>query len=426
MSKKATYLGGIRLTNYKCFQGEKYLNLLDENKRIHQWTVILGNNNTGKTNLLKAIAELEPQPQEFNFLEKRKETRLIPLNYIRKLGKIKNIKESGSIYSEIYFENKKTEKRINDKEVTKYSPNWGFSRNEGWSVADVNKLNELKIYGYGVTRSYGKKGLTESNELLNSISLLENNTKLINFEEWLFFFFYAQKNGNLKAKNRLEKIKNLLIGDVFPDLQGYNFITNENLENYILFKTSDGFHQLEDLGYGYQSTLSWVIDLCKKMFDRYPRSSNPLKEPAVVLIDELDLHLHPKWQRNIISHLTKHFPKTQFIVTTHSPLIIQAINNINLFILSKTDDGIKIEKINKESFVGWTVEEILEDIMDMGNDIFTKRYQDLIEQFDQSLDTNNYNKAKKAFDELLKIIHPNSSQRKILELQLSQLIPNND
>ena len=87
---------------------------------------------------------------------------------------------------------------------------------------------------------------------------------------------------------------------------------------------------------------------------------------------------------------------------------------------------LKIEKINKESFVGWTVEEILEDIMDMGNDIFTKRYQDLIEQFDQSLDTNNYNKAKKAFDELLKIIHPNSSQRKILELQLSQLIPNND
>ena len=256
--------------------------------------------------------------------------------------------------------------------------------------------------------------------------MLENNTKLINFEEWLFQLDYAQKNGNLKAKNRLEKIKNLLIGDVFPDLQGYNFITNENLENYILFKTSDGFHQLEDLGYGYQSTLSWVIDLCKKMFDRYPRSSNPLKEPAVVLIDELDLHLHPKWQRNIISHLTKHFPKTQFIVTTHSPLIIQAINNINLFILSKTDDGIKIEKINKESFVGWTVEEILEDIMDMGNDIFTKRYQDLIEQFDQSLDTNNYNKAKKAFDELLKIIHPNSSQRKILELQLSQLIPNND
>ena len=57
------------------------------------------------------------------------------------------------------------------------------------------------------------------------------------------------------------------------------------------------------------------------MIAAFPKSQNPLKEPGIVLIDELDIHLHPTWQRNIAGWLRTQFPNIQFIVTTHSPMV---------------------------------------------------------------------------------------------------------
>ena len=58
-----------------------------------------------------------------------------------------------------------------------------------------------------------------------------------------------------------------------------------------------------------------------------PHLDDPLQSPAVVMIDEVDLHLHPAWQRTVITDLLRTFPNTQFLVSTHSPFIIEAINN---------------------------------------------------------------------------------------------------
>ena len=69
------------------------------------------------------------------------------------------------------------------------------------------------------------------------------------------------------------------------------------------------------------------------MVDRYPDSRTPLAEPAVVLIDEIDATLHPRWQRDLIGYLTERFPKTQFIATAHSPLIVQAASDANIALL---------------------------------------------------------------------------------------------
>lgn len=62
-----------------------------------------------------------------------------------------------------------------------------------------------------------------------------------------------------------------------------------------------------------------------------PDSQNPLEEDAVILIDELDLHLHPKWQKEIVDDLKRTFPNCQFIVSTHSPFVIQSLNAEELF-----------------------------------------------------------------------------------------------
>ena len=89
--------------------------------------------------------------------------------------------------------------------------------------------------------------------------------------------------------------------------------------------------------------IAWVVDFAGRMIERYPDSPDPLAEPAVVLVDEIDLHLHPKWQRELIGFLTERFPNTQFIVTAHSPLIVQAAAGANIALLKREGDHVVIE-----------------------------------------------------------------------------------
>ena len=91
----------------------------------------------------------------------------------------------------------------------------------------------------------------------------------------------------------------------------------------IHLQTFTGRVRMNALSLGYRTTVGWVIDLAWRLLHRYPDSPDPLREPAVVLIDELDLHLHPRWQVKIIKDLSSLFPATQFIATSHSPLTVQ-------------------------------------------------------------------------------------------------------
>jgi predicted ATP-binding protein involved in virulence len=104
--------------------------------------------------------------------------------------------------------------------------------------------------------------------------------------------------------------------------------------------------------------IAWVVDFASRMVERYPDSPDPLGEPAVVLVDEIDLHLHPKWQRELIGFLTERFPNTQFIVTAHSPLIVQSAPDANIALLKRVGDHVVIEN-NPETIRGWRIDQIL-------------------------------------------------------------------
>jgi len=99
---------------------------------------------------------------------------------------------------------------------------------------------------------------------------------------------------------------------------------------------------LNSLSDGYLTTLGWTIDLIARWADRY-RDTGKLDEnfakdmPCVVLVDELDLHLHPKWQLDIIPRLRAAFPKTTFVVTTHNPLTLQGTRPGEVFVLQKDE-----------------------------------------------------------------------------------------
>ena len=73
---------------------------------------------------------------------------------------------------------------------------------------------------------------------------------------------------------------------------------------------------------GYKIVIATVADLAARMAEANPEMPNPLDARGIVLIDEVDLHLHPKWQRTILKDLNRVFPNVQFIVSTHSPIIV--------------------------------------------------------------------------------------------------------
>ncbi len=115
---------------------------------------------------------------------------------------------------------------------------------------------------------------------------------------------------------------------------------------------------MRSLSLGYRTLIAWMVDLASRLFERYPDSPNPLAEPAVVLVDEIDLHLHPKWQRQLIGYLTERFPNTQFIVTAHSPLVVQSATDANIVVLRREGDHVVIDN-DVESIRGWRVDQIL-------------------------------------------------------------------
>ena len=112
------------------------------------------------------------------------------------------------------------------------------------------------------------------------------------------------------------------------------------------------------LGLGYRTMVAWIIDLAARMTQRYPGSRNPLAEPAVVLIDEIDLHLHPSWQRRIMGYLSERLRNTQLIVTAHSPLIVQAAEDANIAVVRRDGDHSVIDQ-DLRSIRGWRVDQLL-------------------------------------------------------------------
>jgi predicted ATP-binding protein involved in virulence len=118
-------------------------------------------------------------------------------------------------------------------------------------------------------------------------------------------------------------------------------------------------NQLSD---GEKCLLAMVGDLARRLAIANPSLPDPLQGSGVVLIDEIELHLHPKWQREIIPALTRTFPNCQFIVTTHSPQVISQVKPEGIYILERTDEG--IVAMRPESSYGRDSNRILEDLMD--------------------------------------------------------------
>ena len=115
-------------------------------------------------------------------------------------------------------------------------------------------------------------------------------------------------------------------------IKGYTNLRIELEPSRLLLTNEDGIDlRIDQLSGGCRAVLSVSADIAKRLSIANPDSLDPLKEEAVILIDELDLHLHPKWQKEIAGNLKRTFPNCQFIISTHSPLIIQSLDAEEVF-----------------------------------------------------------------------------------------------
>jgi predicted ATP-binding protein involved in virulence len=146
------------------------------------------------------------------------------------------------------------------------------------------------------------------------------------------------------------------------------------------------------LSQGEKSMMALVSDIARRLAIMNPSSDEPLKGNGIVMIDEVDLHLHPQWQRRLIHQLTATFPNCQFILTTHSPLVISDSKGILCYVL---DDG---ELEERDGLYGMDANQVLMNVMD--TDVRNSEIQDRLDRLLELVQEKQLPQAKSLYKEL--------------------------
>ncbi|MGK7956097.1 MAG: AAA family ATPase, partial [Crocosphaera sp.] len=161
---------------------------------------------------------------------------------------------------------------------------------------------------------------------------------------------------NASAKDRQLTAVRTAIGKFMPDLDNLRVHRKPRL-HMAIDKNGDTLN-VAQLSQGEKSLMALVGDIARRLAMLNPALDNPLEGDGVVLIDEVDLHLHPSWQRSLCDRLIETFPHCQFVLTTHSPLVISDCKNVLAYILS---DG-ELRKLPSQ--YGQDANTVLLDVMD--------------------------------------------------------------
>jgi hypothetical protein len=371
------YFTELSLANVRAFKSEQILVLTDRRGHPARWTLILGENGVGKTTLLQCLVRMRPIPgfkrdDEGNvatsgtdagtpdYVDPELAQHANPEieTFIRR-----GTKDAASIHATL------SNAALSGRHGTKpkklgvgavIEHKGGELEKVGFDQFKFSLKNEGPIViAYGAGRHIGHSNILTIQDRDPNESLFTDAMDLYDAAEIIGRMHYAtlaeqDKNRNRNAKadqNRKRKSKAVdkaryeamvsAIAALLPDVSREDIEVSgpeipglSNLQRGIHVRTPSGQVALVDLSIGYQTMVAWTADLAWRLFGAYPTSSAPLSEPAIVLIDEIDLHLHPQWQRSLRSHLVKHFPAVQFIATTHSPITAQesiaAGENVNV------------------------------------------------------------------------------------------------
>lgn len=365
------YFLSLTLRNVRCFGPNQSLDLSNGKGRPAQWTIILGNNGVGKTTLLQSLVAITPVenffgPESLGLVPKYFGDNKLLFIWSPDRGRLNDnvLFIAADFYTGVRLTDSIHGNEVKSFSMYKEKKEMRSIRYGTYSTEKQEGLGEMVCFGYGASRRMGATSLSEKSEDDPYASLFLDDATLLNAEEWLLQADYAahaasSSRAQKRAEERRDKIKGVLIR-LLPDIDDIKFtqLTEDQLKPGIEVKTPYGWVPIKELSLGYKTLIAWMVDLASRLFDKYPDSPNPLAEPAVVLVDEIDLHLHPKWQRNLMSFLSDLFPNTQFIATAHSPLVVQAATDANVVLLRREGDHVVIDN-DVKSIHGWRVDQIL-------------------------------------------------------------------
>lgn len=202
-----------------------------------------------------------------------------------------------------------------------------------------------------------------------------------------------------------------------PDLRYYT----AKPDYEILLTQKDKQIYLEMLSDGYKSCLYILLGIIQEVESRFPQKYVSDFD-GVFLIDEIDLHLHPQWQTKLVNLLKEIFPKVQIIATTHSPSVLQTAKKEELIPLYKDSNGnvcIKELQLGEYGLQGWTLEEIMQDVMGMPS-TNSELYLNVIKAFDDAMNNEDQEDILKNYEILKKMLHPQNPLLQLLEIQVAE------
>lgn len=376
-------------------------------------TVIFGINGTGKSSILRAINLL--YANIINQVVNRKE---LKQNYTIQLDDIKYGKQETKISAVIDLEDekikyyrkmiRKTGRRIHDNNSLKQITEIFHEK----YITDEEQGNISIFVNYGTNRLVLDIPLRIRTRHIFDIysafeKSIENRIDFRTFFEWYrnqedYENEYKIKTGDLNYQDRALSAVRSAIMSMLDNCSNLRVARKPRLEMKIdKGNISLNVSQMSD---GEKCIMALLGDLARRLTLANPTLENPLLGEGVVLIDEIELHMHPAWQRRILNVLSTTFPNLQFIVTTHSPIILsEADEKYNLFFMSCEDNDIKVSLISQ--LHGYDANAVLEQFM--GTSSINPETEKFIDSIYELIEQGDYSLAEEKIEELSEITSDN-------------------
>ncbi len=359
MSNKLLKINELYLDNYRAF--EDFTIRFDE-----QLTVLVATNGKGKTAILDAIAVAFGTFVNATGLARGKAflredvLQFTPRNTLVKTVEEKyplTLRAKGSIDNQDidWSREIKKPKASTTTKDTKQLINYGTMIRE---LVTQNKDNTLPLISYyGTGRLWAQKRITKSNKqsetsrLSGYIDCLDSLSNYKAFKSWYEYICKSELEMKIEAiekesknppHNEFEDIRKALqeaVNEVIHNNSGWkNIVYRQKAKAIIMEHSEHGELSVTQLSDGIRSMIGLVADIAYRTIKLNPHLKNAPKETSgIILIDEIDMHLHPKWQQTVLPDMMKAFPKMQFIVTTHSPQVLSTVKREQIRILGDNE-----------------------------------------------------------------------------------------
>jgi hypothetical protein len=310
---------------------------------MQPWSVILGNNAVGKTTVLRAVA--------LALAGSSPRTTVVPSRLLRTGASVGVIELTfgGSTYRTTLIR-ERDEVGASAQQITPV-------QSGVWLVVGLPALR-------GVSRS-NPRGISTIADVQPSATDVmplvwdEVDTRLDDLKAWIATHWLRSRDPASKNAQQHFRILNTffkVLRRLTPGVD-YEFVGIEAETGRVLLNTDDGEISFDELSLGVSAILGGIGVLLQRLYEVYPDDEHPERRNALLLIDELDAHLHPEWQSEFLPLLRETFEGLHLLATTHSPLIVANTRDGELHQLLRKDGGIEARTV--ESVAGWRVDQIL-------------------------------------------------------------------